>query len=115
MKTCLSILSAAALLRLAGGAPERAVGAQARAATIKVRFTNKTDLEVRFFLNGGRGLMTRLAPGASQAYNVVVDDGVQPIVGIYQTTGERLNFTLEDGGDYEFRIIDGKIRNAYAP
>jgi hypothetical protein len=96
--------------------PRSALGAQARsAATIKVRFTNKTDLTVRFFLNGGAGLEARLAPGASQGYNVVVDAGVQPIVGIYQTTGERLDFTLEDGGNYEFRVIDGKIRNAYAP
>jgi hypothetical protein len=80
---------------------------------ISVRFTNKTPLTVAFFLNGGAGLETSLAPGQTQTYSMVVSPGVQPIVGIHQTTGETLNFTVADHGEYDFQIQDGKIVNAF--
>ena len=80
---------------------------------IVVRFTNETPLIVGFFLNGGAGLETSLGPGASQSYSMVVDPGVQPIVGIHQDTGETLNFTVADHGDYGFRFKDGKIINFF--
>jgi hypothetical protein len=80
---------------------------------ISVRFTNETQLVVAFFLNGGAGLETSLGPGASQTYSMVVDPGVQPIVGIHQATGERLDFTVADHGDYAFRFKDGKIVNFF--
>jgi hypothetical protein len=82
-------------------------------SNISVRFTNKTPLIVAFFLNGGAGLETSLGPGATQSYSMVVDPGVQPIVGIHQDTGETLNFTVSDHGEYDFQIQNGKIVNAF--
>jgi hypothetical protein len=82
-------------------------------SNISVEFTNETPLVVGFFLNGGTGLETSLGPGATQGYTMVVDPGVQPIVGIYQSTRERLDFTVADHGDYAFRFKDGKIVNFF--
>jgi hypothetical protein len=81
---------------------------------INVRFANGTPLTVAFFLNGGAGLETALGPGQSQTYTMVVDPGVQPIVGIHQDTGERLDFTVADHGEYVFGFKDGKIVNIFA-
>jgi hypothetical protein len=80
---------------------------------INVFFANETPLAVGFFLNGGSGLETSLLPGASQSYSMVVDPGIQPIVGIYQSTRERLDFTVADQGNYAFRIQNGKIVNSF--
>jgi hypothetical protein len=80
---------------------------------ISVRFTNKTPLTVAFFLNGGAGLETSLGPGATQIFSMVVDPGIQPIVGIHQSTGETLDFTVSDHGEYHFQIQNGKIVNAF--
>ncbi len=81
---------------------------------IHVRFTNETPLVVAFFLNGGSGLETSLSPGQAQSFTMVVDPGIQPTVGIHQTTGETLNFTVADHGEYAFRFKDGKIANFFA-
>ena len=80
---------------------------------ISVRFTNKTPLDVAFFLNGGAGLETSLGPGVTESFSMVVDPGVQPIVGIHQDTGERLDFTVADHGEYDFEIEGGKIVNTF--
>lgn len=89
---------------------------QARAAdTISVHFTNGTDQRVTFFLNGGKGLETRLDAGDGSDYTMVVDDGVQPIVRIYQPQGggKPKEFTVENGGKYIFRLKDGHIINTF--
>jgi|HubBroStandDraft_6_1064221.scaffolds.fasta_scaffold634108_1 hypothetical protein len=80
---------------------------------IKVTFKNLTHYDVAFFLNGGAGLNTRLNAGLSQSFNMVVDPGVQPIVGIYQLNGQRLNFTVSDGGSYAFIVQNGNIVNSF--
>jgi hypothetical protein len=80
---------------------------------IKVTFKNLTRYDVAFFLNGGTGLSTKLDVGLTQGYNMVVDPGVQPIVGIYQLNGQRLNFTVSDGGSYAFITQNGKIINSF--
>jgi hypothetical protein len=66
-------------------------------------------------LNGGAGLNTQLGPGEGQGFTVFVDSGVQPIVGIYQPSGGRSDFTLADQDDYAFIEQDGNIVNSYAP
>jgi hypothetical protein len=81
--------------------------------TIDVKFTNATDLKVTFFLNGGQGLESHLKPGESQGFTMVVDDGVQPIVRIYQASGKKLDFTVSDGGRYVFRLKDGEVINFF--
>jgi hypothetical protein len=81
---------------------------------ISVTFTNKTPLAVGFFLNGGAGLTTSLAPGATQSFSMVVDSGVQPIVAIHQSTREDLDFSVADNGQYAFEFKDGKIKNFFA-
>ena len=87
---------------------------QARASsTIKVHFDNGTDQKVTFFLNGGVGLETRLEAGDGSDYTMVVDDGVQPIVRIYQPGGGKKEFTVENGGQYIFRVKDGQIINFF--
>jgi hypothetical protein len=80
---------------------------------ISVRFANETPLTVAFFLNGGGGLETSLGPGAVQSFSMDVDPGVQPTVGIHQDTGETLDFSVADHGDYAFRFKDGKIENFF--
>jgi hypothetical protein len=84
-----------------------------QAGTIRVVFTNRTDQRVTFFLNGGQGLETRLDPGESQAYTMVVDGGVQPTVKIYQPSGGTRTFTVANGGQYAFRLKDGEIYNYF--
>jgi len=89
---------------------------QARAAdTIKVHFENGTDQKVTFFLNGGKGLETRLEAGDSSDYTMVVDDGGTPTVRIYQPEGggKPKEFTVENGGQYVFRLKDGHIINTF--
>jgi hypothetical protein len=81
---------------------------------IKVTFKNLTHYNVAFFLNGGTGLNTKLDAGKVQSFNMVVNPGVQPIVGIYQFDGQRLNFTVSDNGSYAFIVQNGKIVNAFA-
>jgi hypothetical protein len=83
-------------------------------SNISVRFTNQTPIAVGFFLNGGAGLKTSLGPGANQSYSMVVDSGVQPIVAIHQSTGENLDFTVADNGNYAFQFKNGKIENFFA-
>jgi hypothetical protein len=84
------------------------------ASFIKVTFKNLTHYNVAFFLNGGAGLHTTLNAGLSQSFNMVVDPGVQPIVGIYQLNGQRLDFTVSNNGHYAFIMQNGKIVNAFA-
>jgi hypothetical protein len=84
-------------------------------SNIKVSFKNQTHYNVAFFLNGGTGLNTTLAAGKVQQYDMVVDPGVQPIIGIYQLSGPRLDFTVENNGKYVFIVKDDKIVNTYAP
>jgi predicted Ser/Thr protein kinase len=112
------------LVLLAGGVVRRydsktgKLLAAARGSTvseIQVHFVNKADVPVSFFLNGGTGLNTHLDPGQHQAFNMVVDPGVQPIVGIYQPGGGRLDFTVAENGRYAFNYKDGKIINFYDP
>ena len=81
---------------------------------IKVTFKNLTHYNVAFFLNGGAGLNTKLDAGKIQSFNMVVDPGVQPIVGIYQLDGQRLDFTVSNNGSYAFIVQNGKIVNAFA-
>ena len=81
--------------------------------TIQVTFTNDTGQRVTFFLNGGLGLESRLNPGQTASYTMVVDQGVQPLVTIYQPSGARRPFTVENGGRYAFRFKDGVITNFY--
>jgi hypothetical protein len=83
------------------------------AGTIQVTFTNRTDQRVTFFLNGGLGLETRLDPGESQSYTMVVDAGVQPVVKIYQPFGGTRVFTVDNGGQYAFRYENGEIHNFF--
>ncbi len=85
------------------------------AATTKIRvqFTNRTDQEVTFFLNGGTGLTTRLKAGQTEGYTMVVDPGVAPIVGIFQADGKRLDFTVANDQKYAFKLEDGKIKNFF--
>jgi hypothetical protein len=82
---------------------------------IKVSFTNQTQHDVAFFLNGGTGLQTTLAAGKVQHYTMVVDAGVQPLVGIYQFTGPRLDFKVVNDGIYAFIVKEGKIVTSYGP
>lgn len=81
--------------------------------SIRVRFTNKTNVVVSFFLNGGAGLNFSLSPGTSESFNVIVDRDVQPIVGINQLEGGRLNFTIANQTSYAFEFQNGKIVNAF--
>ena len=83
------------------------------AGRINVTFTNRTNLKVTFFLNGGEGLETRLNPGQSQTYDMAVDKGVQPGVSIFQASGKKLNFSVENGGRYVFRVEGGVIKNFF--
>jgi hypothetical protein len=82
-------------------------------ANINVEFTNLTPLVVGFFLNGGSGLETSLPPSVTQVFSMAVDPGVPPIVGIHQSTLERLDFTVSDNGHFAFRIEGGKIVNTF--
>jgi len=88
-------------------------GGTSPASTIRVNFTNGTDLPVRFFLNGGTGLETFLQPSQGSGYAMVVDPGIQPIVRIYQPTGRTRDFTVADGERYVFRVQNGEIINFY--
>ena len=110
---CAAILAASAL-PFGGESKANASPRGYTTAAISVTFTNNTNLQVGFFLNGGAGLRTSLAPGATQSYTMVVDPGVQPVIRINQLTGPSLAFTVEDGGDYSIQVdADGKIRNFY--
>jgi hypothetical protein len=82
-------------------------------SNISVQFTNETPIAVGFFLNGGAGLETSLGPGVAQSYSMVVDPGVPPLVGIHQSTQERLDFSVADHGNYAFRFLNGKIVNSF--
>ena len=44
---------------------------------------------------------------------MVVDQGVQPIVRIYQPFGDPLDFTVGNGGRYVFRLRNGQIINTF--
>jgi hypothetical protein len=88
-------------------------GKSQAAGPIDVTFTNKTDVKVTFFLNGGKGLETRLNAGESSSYTMGVDNGVQPIIRIYQADGKSLDFKVENGGRYVFMFKDGKIQNCF--
>ena len=80
---------------------------------INVTFKNRSGYDVAFYLNGGDGLETTLADGSSQSYSVEVDPGVEPIVRIHQPEGDDLDFWIEDGGSYVFRMQNGRIVNDY--
>jgi hypothetical protein len=81
--------------------------------SINVHFRNGTSAPVAFYLNGGSGLRTSLPAHGSQLYHVVVDEGIAPLVGIYQQHGGRLDFSIANAGHYVFQVQDGKIRNFY--
>jgi hypothetical protein len=81
----------------------------------KVHFTNHANQQVYFFINGGAGLKTKLAPNASTDIDVAVYSGTPPIVGIYQPNGSgRKDFSIAAGGKYQFQWQGGAIVNAYA-
>jgi uncharacterized protein YkwD len=86
---------------------------QPPARTIQVQFTNRTNREVTFFLNGGKGLTTGLKAGQAKTYPMVVDAGVPPIVGIIQADGKQMNFTVEDGKKYAFMVEGNTIKNFF--
>jgi len=77
-----------------------------------VTFTNRSGYDVAFYLNGGAGIEATLADGKSATWTVVVDPGVEPFVRIHQVKGKSLEFSLQDGGRYVFRVEGGKIVNA---
>lgn len=81
---------------------------------IKVTFKNLTDYNVTFFLNSGAGLNTKLNAGNIQSFNMVFDPGVQPIVGIYQLDGQRMDFAVRNKGSYAFIVKNGKIVNVFS-
>lgn len=83
------------------------------ADAIKVKFTNKTDLTVTFFLNGGNGLETRLKAGESKTYTMAVDRGIGSIVSIHQVSGKTRDFSVTNGGVYAFKMKDGEIHNFF--
>ena len=80
---------------------------------IVVRFRNDTGGSVGFFLNGGSGLTTSLAPGASRSFNVVVNQGIQPAVTIFQSGGGGLSFSISQNGQYVFKVDRGQIKNFF--
>jgi CHAT domain-containing protein/Tfp pilus assembly protein PilF len=94
--------------------PQPPTASAKASSTIRVRFSNGTEKVVRFFLNGGRGLETQLEAGKSSDFTMVVDAGIQPTVKIYQPSGKTREFTVADGGRYEFRVKDGEILNFFA-
>jgi hypothetical protein len=111
LKLCLPLVAVMTLLgalTFSQNAP-----AQPPYSTIQVTFTNETSLPVYFYLNGGSGLNTSLAAGESQNYTMVVDAGGQPVIRIKQPSGQYQSFTVSDGGDYAFRVMQGKIKNCY--
>lgn len=81
--------------------------------TIEVTITNRTNWNVAFFLSGGDGLQTRLNPNRQRTYEVTVDPGVEPYVRIYQFNGRYIDFSLQDGGRYAFRMNGSRIENFY--
>jgi hypothetical protein len=81
--------------------------------SINVHFRNGTTSPVAFFLNGGNGLRTSLPAHVKQLYNVVVDQGIAPFVGIFQHNGPRLDFSIANGGHYVFLAQDGKVKNFF--
>lgn len=86
----------------------------AQAGEIAVKFTNKTNKTVKFFLNGGAGLETKLAAGASEKYTMTVDKGEGPCITIHNAKGGKDSvFTLTHRGHYEFLMQNGAIVNAY--
>jgi uncharacterized membrane protein len=101
----LDLTAPAAPLNLKGNNPPPAN------KTIRVTFTNRTNQRVNFFLNGGKGLNTGLNAGQTSSYNVAVSPNVTPAVSINQPKGPALSFSLMDGGNYEFRFENGKIKN----
>jgi hypothetical protein len=109
------MLKRIASVALFGGLFLVASGARCLAAdTIEVRFTNRTSYNVAFYLNGGQGLETRLNPGESKVYNMVVDPGVAPFIGIHQLNGRpRRDFSLSNYGRYVFRFENGVFVNSF--
>jgi hypothetical protein len=121
----LDFLSLEVLLRLAGadfpsgGESTRPPGSTTGntpippAKTIQVSFTNNTNYRVYFHLNDGKGLTTNLEPGQVRVYTMVFNRGITPAVAISQLSGNPLSFSVSDGGNYEFKIEGGKIKNFY--
>lgn len=108
------IFSISALLCFQMLAASGAVWAQ-QAGKIQVTFANRTDKTVTFFLNGGQGLETRLRAGQSSGYTMVVDQGVQPTVTIYQPAGggNPRKFNVANGGRYAFRPKNNGVENHF--
>ena len=65
MKAFCCVLTVCCALLMTTGETAQAGG------TIKVKFTNKTNRTVTFFLNGGKGLETRVKAGVSGGVTVV--------------------------------------------
>ncbi len=83
------------------------------AEKIRVTFTNRSGYEVGYYLSGGGGVEARLADGKTYTWNVTVDPGVKPFVRIHQVKGKSRQFSIQDGGQYVFKVQNGQIINAY--
>ena len=89
-------------------------GSQLHAAPsdIEVTFTNRSDKDVTFFLNGGEGMKGRLKSNETSSYKMVVDKGGAPEIRIHQVKGNDEIFSLKNKGRYVLRSEGGKIVNA---
>lgn len=81
--------------------------------TIQVTFKNSTGSTVNFRLNGGGGLNVGLGGGLTSSYTMTVDKGILPVIQITQPNGQKLSFTVLDGGSYQIINRDGRLENAY--
>lgn len=83
--------------------------------TISMTFTNETGQTVTFVLKGGSGpgTATGLAKGQTKTHSLVVEAGVTPVVIVTQPGGGSKSFTLQDKGNYAFRLEGGKIINYF--
>lgn len=83
--------------------------------SIKVRFTNRSNNTVVFFLNGGAGLWTQLNPGQSSEYTMATYQGLTPAVEIVQPKGGGAvrRFSVDNGGRYAFNYNKNGIDNFF--
>ena len=83
--------------------------------TIKVTFTNSAGKNATFVLKGGvgPGMATGLANGSTKTFSLSVAVGTTPTVTITQPGGGSLSFSIESGGNYELKMVNGEIQNFY--
>lgn len=79
---------------------------------IKLQIFNRTNKEVVFSINGGKGTGFKLPVNDGGDYSVQVDDGVAPQITVSQADGGRLNFRLEADKKYVLRETGGKVELA---